>query len=89
MGLYLSAKVSFIFNLCLLELYVYMRNRSSEFNDWPFYSVFSNSNVWSVVQYVFPLSSICSAYFEFCLFLCLVYVLYIGFYIYVLFVVRI
>jgi hypothetical protein len=63
MGLCISAKVSFICNLCLLKLYMW--NCSSVLSDWPFFSVCSISNAWLIVC---PVSSICWAYFEFRLF---------------------
>jgi hypothetical protein len=68
-GLCVSVKISFICNLCLLKLYIW--NRSSVFSDWPFVSVCNISNVWSVVPCVCPVLSICWAYFEFCLFVCM------------------
>jgi hypothetical protein len=77
-GLCLSAKVSFICNPCLLELY--MRSRSIVFSDWPFFSMCNISSVWSIVLYVCPVSSMSWAYFEFHLFEWLGYVLYVGFY---------
>jgi hypothetical protein len=45
----------------------YMRNRSSVFSDSHLFSMCSISNAWSIVPYVCPVSSICWAYFEFCL----------------------
>jgi hypothetical protein len=56
MGLYISAKVPFICNVCLLKLYLW--SRSNVFSDWPFLSLCSISNVWSFVLYVCPVSSI-------------------------------
>lgn len=68
MGLCVSAKVSFICNLCLFKLHVW--NHSSVFSDWPFFSLCSVSNVWSVVLYV------CPVYFEFCLFVFMALICY-------------
>jgi hypothetical protein len=52
MGLCVSEKVSFIFNLCLLKSYEYYVEVVSVFSDWCFFSVCSISNVWSIVPYV-------------------------------------
>jgi hypothetical protein len=67
-GLHLLAKVSFICFLCLLRSYIYIWYRSNVLSDWPFFSVWSISSVSLIVPYVCPVSGICSAYFEFCLF---------------------
>jgi hypothetical protein len=56
-GLCVSAKASFIGNICLPELYMW--NRSNVFSDWPSVSTCSIANVWSIVPRVCPVSSIC------------------------------
>jgi hypothetical protein len=76
MELCVFVKVSFICNPCLLKLCMW--NRSRVFSDWPFFSMCSISKVWSTVPYVCPVSSICCAYFEFCLYLWPGYAFYIG-----------
>jgi hypothetical protein len=43
MGLCMSTEVSFICNLCLLDLCMW--HRSIVFSDWPFFSIFNISNV--------------------------------------------
>jgi hypothetical protein len=64
-GFYLSAKVSFICNPCLLRLYIW--KRWSALSNFPLFSVWRTSNVLSIVSYEWPKFKICSAYFEFCL----------------------
>jgi hypothetical protein len=73
MELCVSVKVSFICNLCLFKLYVW--NRSSVFSDWPFFLMCRN--VWLIVPYVCPVSSICWAYFEFCLFVFMAWICFL------------
>jgi hypothetical protein len=53
MGLFVSVKVSFICNFCLLKLYMW--NRSSVLSNWPFFSICNISSVWSIVTYVCPM----------------------------------
>jgi hypothetical protein len=44
------------------------------FSNWPFFSMCSISNASSIVLYVCPASSMCWAYFEFCLFLLMAWI---------------
>jgi hypothetical protein len=68
-GLCKSAKVSFICSFLLLNSYMWKRSRV--LSKWPFSCISNISIVFPIAPYVCSVSSICWAYFEGCLFVCL------------------
>jgi hypothetical protein len=65
-GLCITVKVSLICSFCLLKSYMW--KRSGVFSNWPFLFMYSTSIVSLIVLYACPVSSMCKAYIEACLF---------------------